>query len=626
MSQEADRTKAEPIAIRLRTLARSEVGPDEFFREFYRLVHAALGAEAGSLWLHEAEAGQLAAKVVSKPESGLLAGLTEEAVSRVVYSALEQKKPVIYVAEETPQIPELKDVNMICVPVQLDAKVSVVVVLARQQSEDRLYTREAVGTLASICLYMEVYFAHYHLRLAGAGSGRLAKLAEIESDLAGAVELEKMAFTLANRVREMMVFDRTFVAVPGRTGFRIAAISGVDDVPQKGAAVQNLRDVVREVVRIGGDWHFTRDYMEKVEDELLAEKLRIYYETTDYKSVLLMRIEDDEGLLAVMGFERRAEGAYQGADFKFLQGVCKASSGALRRAKAFRGLPGISVVRQVDKIKRKALGPARVKFFLKTGLLVAAVGVLVFGKWDLSAKGKCRIVPQVTTFARTRQAGVVSEILKTEDDYVSRGETIAILDDEAARNAILETKSRMEAAQAEIDSYLEVRPAAAHMKMKELEVLRVQLERLELTLRHLEIKSPRDGILLTHKDRIDATLDQVVTRGEALFEIADTSRLYVEVEVDERDIALVKPGQTIYFALSGAPGRTFTCEVVHISPMTRAVPRKNVFVVRGEIVDAEPGGPFKLYLTGTARVSTGKRALLYVIFRSTLERFWGLFL
>ena len=253
MSRQSTGEQSKPIIVRLAGLARAEIGPQEFFGRFMRLVQAGLRADGGNLWLYDRENRQLAPRVKA-PEEGPLSALGDDAVTRAVYSALEQEKPVLYSPDETVEHASLQELSLAIVPVELDEKTAAVVLLARRKGEDNSFTADEVHTLQSLTAHLSAFYGNFRARRADDVSKRLAKLAEIEGELAGVDRAERMAFTLANRVREMLFFNRTFVALPTGSGFRIAAVSGVDDVPQKGAAVQNLRDLVREVNRIGGAW------------------------------------------------------------------------------------------------------------------------------------------------------------------------------------------------------------------------------------------------------------------------------------------------------------------------------------------------------------------------------------
>ena len=104
MTQETTGKEALPIAARLSRLARSDVEPDEFFKEFFRMLHAGMAAEGGSLWLYDSKNRQLVPKAAHLPAEGPLASLGEEQITRIVYRTIEQKQPVLYYPEEGQEI------------------------------------------------------------------------------------------------------------------------------------------------------------------------------------------------------------------------------------------------------------------------------------------------------------------------------------------------------------------------------------------------------------------------------------------------------------------------------------------------------------------------------------------
>ena len=114
----------------------------------------------------------------------------------------------------------------------------------------------------------------------------------------------------------------------------------------------------------------------------------------------------------------------QQRDFRLLQGFCKASAKAFRRAGRFKRLPGIRISKGLAGLRARATGNGRWGFFAKTALALAMIAGLVFAKMDLAAKGDCRLVPYVTTFAAVRIQGAVEDILKEESDYVEKGEVV----------------------------------------------------------------------------------------------------------------------------------------------------------------------------------------------------------
>jgi Cu(I)/Ag(I) efflux system membrane fusion protein len=89
-----------------------------------------------------------------------------------------------------------------------------------------------------------------------------------------------------------------------------------------------------------------------------------------------------------------------------------------------------------------------------------------------------------------------------------------------------------------------------------------EIERTRKVPTSIAWTAPRDGVVLER----DATEGMRAPAGQVLFRIADTSTLWVIANVPERELGLVKPGQTATIRMRSLPGRTFTGLVGLIYP------------------------------------------------------------
>jgi Cu(I)/Ag(I) efflux system membrane fusion protein len=80
---------------------------------------------------------------------------------------------------------------------------------------------------------------------------------------------------------------------------------------------------------------------------------------------------------------------------------------------------------------------------------------------------------------------------------------------------------------------------------------------------HMTIHAPLGGTVI-HKN---AFAGKYVKEGENLFQIADLSRLWMEAQIYERDLAHVEIGQHVEIFSQAFPGETFQGEVAFIEPM-----------------------------------------------------------
>jgi hypothetical protein len=86
----------------------------------------------------------------------------------------------------------------------------------------------------------------------------------------------------------------------------------------------------------------------------------------------------------------------------------------------------------------------------------------------------------------------------------------------------------------------------------------------------------------------------------------------VVIEVDERDIDGVRPGQPARLALSALPWDTLALQVERVQPAARSVDGANVFEVEARLQGAAPADTLALRpgLTGVARIEVGRQSRL----------------
>ncbi len=118
-----------------------------------------------------------------------------------------------------------------------------------------------------------------------------------------------------------------------------------------------------------------------------------------------------------------------------------------------------------------------------------------------------------------------------------------------------------------------------------------------------------------------------VSRGQALFEVAKLSTVWVMLDAYETDFSLINKGSTITFTVPSIPGKTFTAVVDFIDPVldpqTRTaavravVPNRDMNLKPEMFVNATiastPGSQQEaLLIPKTAVLWTGKRSIAYV--------------
>ena len=120
----------------------------------------------------------------------------------------------------------------------------------------------------------------------------------------------------------------------------------------------------------------------------------------------------------------------------------------------------------------------------------------------------------------------------------------------------------------------------AALRLKRLGLTAAQISELPkkpADMQHSEIVAPMSGTLITRF----VYPGQYVTEGEKLFEIADFSKVWLQLNIYERDLAWVRVGQPVKMTTPAAPGRSLSGRVTFINPTVDEMTRSAI--VRVEI-------------------------------------------
>lgn len=142
-----------------------------------------------------------------------------------------------------------------------------------------------------------------------------------------------------------------------------------------------------------------------------------------------------------------------------------------------------------------------------------------------------------------------------------------------------------------------------------------QLALLENQIDRAQIRAPFDGVVI--KGDLTQSLGAPVQRGEVLLTLSPSEQFRLIVEVDERDIAKVHPGQSGKLALSAMPYQTLPFVVGRVMPVATAGEGRNFFEVEARL-DA-PGVPLRPGLKGVAKLDAGNHALAWILTHRLLD-------
>jgi multidrug efflux pump subunit AcrA (membrane-fusion protein) len=214
--------------------------------------------------------------------------------------------------------------------------------------------------------------------------------------------------------------------------------------------------------------------------------------------------------------------------------------------------------------------------------------------------------------------GFIQEVLVKEGDLVTKQKVLAVLD---THELLLEKVSTL----AEISRYaLEAEKARSDKGLAEMRIahaMRTQaIASHDLTAYQIEqarVRTPIDGVVV--EGDLQKLLGVPVRRGDALFQVASLERMYVTVDVDERDIHEINGGMTGEVAFIGRPDQYYPIRVERIDPVAEVRDGRNIFSVRAAFIQPESVDWWRPGMSGVVKLDAGDRQIIWILTHRTVE-------
>ncbi|MDH3647201.1 MAG: HlyD family efflux transporter periplasmic adaptor subunit [Gammaproteobacteria bacterium] len=400
--------------------------------------------------------------------------------------------------------------------------------------------------------------------------------------------------------------DRVSYGRVNRTGqVRVVAISNSARVAERSNLVRAIEAAMNETIDQGTLVLFPRQG-----DMLMSDR----------EHVALSRMQGDSQVLSVpLAHENRITGALTlerhgstpfGAGITALCETLAVVAGPILELK-HRDDQRIfgKIADSVQGFLKALIGPRH------TGLKLAAVSFAILMTWLVLATGTHRVTAPAQLEGSIHRAvvapldGFIASAEVRAGDTVSAGDLLSQLDDSDLKLELSKWQSESEQLRKQY------RGALASHDRAETTILsariaraEAQLELLSAQLARTELRAPFDGIVVAGD--LSQLLGSPIQRGDILFEVAPLDDYRVVLEVDERDVSRLSPGQTGRLALEGLPAERLAIVVDNITPVATARDGRNFFRVEARVesnIDLlRPG------MAGIAKVDAGQRRLIWI--------------
>ena len=163
-----------------------------------------------------------------------------------------------------------------------------------------------------------------------------------------------------------------------------------------------------------------------------------------------------------------------------------------------------------------------------------------------------------------------------------------------------------------ISSRKELLDAEAELRRMQASLRSAQSRLQVLGARHdhgaggqFSLVAPFGGVVVAR----NASLGEMATPADTLFTIADLSRVWIELDIFERDLARVRVGQSVAVRTGAYPERAFQGRIVYVGSVLDPERRS----VRARVEIPNPGGALKPGMFANASVQVGAGGPVVVV-------------
>lgn len=251
-----------------------------------------------------------------------------------------------------------------------------------------------------------------------------------------------------------------------------------------------------------------------------------------------------------------------------------------------------------------ALGVAAGAWWWLLGPLAVEVAPPARGPAVTAVYGPGTVEPLVMLPIGPKVTGRLERLAADEGDAVRAGQVLAELDDRELAASVVEWQARVRLGEAQFRRATELfrnrtgTEAALDQARSELETAQAALERARQQLAEMTLTAPADGVVV----RRDGEIGQLIAPGETIFWLSCCEALRVTAEIDEEDIAAVRPGQRVLIRADAFPERVFEGRVDEITPKGDPVARS--FRVR---IGLPSGTPLMIGMTADCNIIVEER-------------------
>ena len=528
-------------------------------------------------------------------------------LSRAAESAMAERKGIVHrsTQDERP--------SQLAYPLLVDDRLFGVVALEFSDCDEN-ELQAIMRQLQWGCGWLEAYLRRADQGDSSGSRERLARLLELTATALEQKRFRGAAMALVTELAIQTGCDRVGLGLRAGRHTKVFAVSHTAQFGEQTNLVRAITNAMDEAI----DQLETVLYPQAEDGRLVIRAHGKLAEAGSANAICTVVMSSGDKVLGALTFEHTAGKSFDAETIELLEHAGALLGPLLEMKRRDDRWITTKVVESMRDLLIRLVGPRHYASKL-IGLLLAALFVFLSmaeGDYRVSADAVLEGAVQRVMVAPIN--GYINKAQARAGDVVQQDQVLFSIDDRDLRLEYLKWSSQKEQIDRRYRDALAVRNRSeVNIFKAQLDQAEAQLELLEEQIARTQVAAPFDGIVVSGD--LSQRLGSPVSRGEVLLSIAPLNAYRVVLQVDERKIADLQPGQVGQLILKALPQDQFPFVVEKITPVSEAMEGRNSFRVEARLTEGmdllRPG------MEGSGKIMIDRRSLQWVWTHEIVEWF-----
>ncbi|NNK96535.1 MAG: HlyD family efflux transporter periplasmic adaptor subunit [Desulfobacterales bacterium] len=448
---------------------------------------------------------------------------------------------------------------------------------------------------------------------------QLVTIVELVASCLEHQRFDEAATDVATDLTARVLADRVSIGFLDKSSIAVEAVSHSAGFDRRSNLIRDIGEAMHEAI----DQNHSICYPKLTDEVLPTHCHATLIDDHHIGNVLTVPFAANGKMLGAILFERPVERAFDDASIEHCQQIVSMIGPVLDvRRRDEQGL--LQRLRQSGK---QALDKSRSNIALKAGFacLIAVLGMLLFISTDYRVTGDARLEAQTQRVIVAPQNGYIAKASIRPGDIVQSGDLLGTLDVKDLNLEYRKWASQLDQLETEYrDALARHDRSSVSITQARIAQAEAQLNLVGEQLMRTQLAAPFDGLVVSGD--LTQALGSPVERGQVLFTVAPLDVYRVILNIDERDVGEIKPGQRGDLILSGMPRKPLELTVEKVTPVSTAEEGRNFFQVEAKM--NETSDLLRPGMEGVAKITIERRKLIWIWTHNLVDwlrlTFWSL--